>query len=408
LAGVLEDGQAWTEDNLSRLGETLVMLPEGDREVLKGLNIVRVVDIGGSDSRTLGQFGTTPQNVASIKLANIAFDKQTKQETMATIAHEVGHAVASFKRRMAIETFNRTLIRKNQEVAALDAADSTWDKARNIYKSKYALRKQLSAQYNALGDDATAAASDELYDKIEALGAEIKVLETQVNQLLDEREAYSMTVQKTQLAADAYGKELTATLVDQNNVNRVRGVAEDKKAFFEKSMSLTPKGVEEKDRLEAVNYSAIVKETGNSIVSFHKEMSNEKLAEDDVDALITPVNRQIERRKKEETQLRVTNPNNKLLDFYNTIVVAQDAYFKAAKAQAGVHKRKAIVQKFVDFVENNKDILPNITPYAAESWPHKPEEFYAEAYSFFVTDKPRLQKHSMKLYEWFEKGEYKS
>lgn len=405
LAGVLEDGKAWTEEELTRLGDTLMGLPEDDKAVLKDLNIVRVVAIGGSDSRTLGQFGTS-QNVATIKLANIAFDNKTKQDTMETIAHEVGHAVASFKRRTAIETFNKALIRQKQEAAIFDAADDTADKARNICKSKYALRKQLSAQYNALGDEVTAD-SEQLYGEIEALNVEIKALETQANQLLDERDVHLSTAKKTQLEVDAHGKELAATQIDQGNIDRVSGATENKKAAFEKSINLIPKAINEKDRLEAANYSAIVKETGDSIVAFHKDMLNEKLTEEDVDALIAPVNQQIERRKKEATQLKATAPNNELIGFYDTIVVAQDAYFKAAKAQASVHKRKTSVQKFVDFVED-KDISPNITAYAAQSWPHKPEEFYAEAYSFFVTDKKRLEAYSLALYGWFEKGEYKS
>ncbi len=57
------------------------------------------------------------------------------------------------------------------------------------------------------------------------------------------------------------------------------------------------------------------------------------------------------------------------------------------------------------FVEKNQ--IHPITPYAKKNWPHKPEEFYAEAYSKFLVTSTGLKKVSMKLHLWFKAGKHK-
>lgn len=71
-------------------------------------------------------------------------------------------------------------------------------------------------------------------------------------------------------------------------------------------------------------------------------------------------------------------------------------------ASSGQTKR---VQKFVDFV-TEKGIDP-ITKYAKDNWPGNPEEFYAEAYSLYLTDPKALKDKSGDLFDWFKGGKYK-
>ena len=56
------------------------------------------------------------------------------------------------------------------------------------------------------------------------------------------------------------------------------------------------------------------------------------------------------------------------------------------------------------FVQS-KGIAP-ITPYAAENWPHDPGEFYAEAYSMFLTKPNDLKTASKALFDWFKANKY--
>ena len=61
--------------------------------------------------------------------------------------------------------------------------------------------------------------------------------------------------------------------------------------------------------------------------------------------------------------------------------------------------------KFVDFV-TEKGIDP-ITKYAKDNWPGNPEEFYAEAYSLYLTDPKALKDKSGDLFDWFKGDKYK-
>jgi hypothetical protein len=62
------------------------------------------------------------------------------------------------------------------------------------------------------------------------------------------------------------------------------------------------------------------------------------------------------------------------------------------------------VQKFVEFVAL-KSISPP-TQYAKDNWPFKPEEFFAEAYSLWLTAPEYLKANSKPLWDWFTAGNY--
>jgi hypothetical protein len=89
----------------------------------------------------------------------------------------------------------------------------------------------------------------------------------------------------------------------------------------------------------------------------------------------------------------------------DTAEKAKDAAKKTADdtlAPSGENQR---VQKFTDFVTEQK--IDPISKYAKDNWPAKPEEFYADAYSLFLTDPLALKAKSEPLYDWFKKGGYK-
>ena len=406
LAGVLEDGKVWTEEELIRLQDTLIALPEEDKAVLKDLSIVRVVAIGSSDSRTLGQFNTTKDNTASIKLANIAFDNKTKQETMATIAHEVGHAVASFKRKTAIATYNQSVTDEKQEFSKYETANNISKEARSFFLQKHAERKLLAEQYTALGDIQTPDTL-KLLEEIETLDVAI----AEARKLMNDSQANTdvrVNILKEARTTIAIQKDaaLAETITSADAV-AIRENANSKKVTFESALKQVPTIIDEKEQRHGANYSAAVDAVGAAILRFHAQTDEKKLTEEEIDPLIEVVKQWVEKRNQEEAKLKQAHSKNTTVGMYFNVVQAQNAYFEAAKVQALAHDRKAVVQKFINFVNNNK-IDPNITPYALDSWPHKPEEFYAEAYSFFVTDKPRLIRHSKILFDWFEQGHYKS
>jgi hypothetical protein len=84
---------------------------------------------------------------------------------------------------------------------------------------------------------------------------------------------------------------------------------------------------------------------------------------------------------------------------------AKDAAKTAADDTLAPSGQTRRVQKFVDFV-TAKGIDP-ITKYAKDNWPANPEEFYADAYSLFLTDPAALKAKSSDLLDWFKAGKYK-
>ena len=109
---------------------------------------------------------------------------------------------------------------------------------------------------------------------------------------------------------------------------------------------------------------------------------------------------------------------------YASAETEQDSYLAAAEALHAANQavetaratqtasldptgaRSARLQKFVDFV-NAKGIRP-FTKYAQDNWPAHPEEFYAEAFSFWRADPAYLASSHPELKQWFDRGEHRN
>jgi hypothetical protein len=74
----------------------------------------------------------------------------------------------------------------------------------------------------------------------------------------------------------------------------------------------------------------------------------------------------------------------------------------AGPTRPGRSKR---LQAFVDLV--NKEKIQPLTEYARENWPAHPDEFYAEAYSLFLSDPTYLKGVAPKLFDFFDTGKHR-
>jgi hypothetical protein len=74
----------------------------------------------------------------------------------------------------------------------------------------------------------------------------------------------------------------------------------------------------------------------------------------------------------------------------------RDYYAVFSKTRNQSHR----LLNFIQLV-NSESISPGLTAYAADTWPHNPREFYAEAYAYFVLNPERLKKHSLALHQFF-------
>ncbi|MCF6283330.1 MAG: hypothetical protein L3J28_14195 [Candidatus Polarisedimenticolaceae bacterium] len=158
------------------------------------------------------------------------------------------------------------------------------------------------------------------------------------------------------------------------------------------------------DKAQAAAYIATIMVASSSIEDFATKTKSQTMSEDDVELLITAVQAKANERDKEKIALTTTNKSNPALADYASVEQKQNSWFEAAMAHSLAHRRSARVQKFVKFVVS-KNIAP-ITSYAAENWPHKPEEFYAEAYSMYFTKPNDLKAASKKLFKWFKDKKY--
>lgn len=140
-----------------------------------------------------------------------------------------------------------------------------------------------------------------------------------------------------------------------------------------------------------------------AITEFFTNTQAQDKDESTVDGLVKTTKKALGERDSAAAALQAKDAANKLQPACAPLEKAQNDFFYAAKAHALAHERTQRVQEFVKFVESKK-IAP-ITPYAAKNWPHKPEEFYAEAYSFWVAKK--LAAASADLDKWFTDGKYK-
>jgi peptidoglycan hydrolase-like protein with peptidoglycan-binding domain len=114
---------------------------------------------------------------------------------------------------------------------------------------------------------------------------------------------------------------------------------------------------------------------------------------------------------------------------FASAIQSQDAWFAAAqnrakaaialdasktklaqkkKDQAAVSdksgKKSKRLENFVAVVNKNK--IPPLTEYAKQHWPNEPEEFFAEAYSFWLNDPVYLEANARPLKAWFDAGEH--
>jgi hypothetical protein len=98
--------------------------------------------------------------------------------------------------------------------------------------------------------------------------------------------------------------------------------------------------------------------------------------------------------------------NNPALTILAPFDRTQDSLRKEVQTQARLPERVPKVQEFVELVNNAPAIDPKtISDYAADSWPHKPEEFFAECYSIWRMNRSRLPDRILK---WFDGGLYRS
>ena len=410
LAGVVDGSSTWTAPHLQQVIDALKLVPAKDRGTLKGVTLSRVTSLG---PETAGQFGslqsvtdTTVVNEATLKLADRAF-KHGAPKSHFTIAHEVGHAVATLPTRTATQTEHVATAETNRltDISNQALVDSNLavDEMNKTVKPLNDAAKDFNAARRS-GDKARIATAKATYEK--------RKKEYQAKRAATKapKAATRKATKKTKAAKAAQTKKERATrrtAISKKDLDKIDKRATGAAGPHKKSLAAAGKSVSalsEDDKQESADYVAAIKAASSAIEEFSTQTKDQAMSEDDVETLIAGVQAKLDDRTRKRSALSAKNKSNPALAAHTSVERDQYILFDAAKAHSLAHNRNARVQKFVKFVES-KGIAP-ITPYAMKNWPHKPEEFYAEAYSMYLTRPTELITATKLLNDWFKAKKY--
>ncbi len=407
LSGVEDGGATFTSAELDLVDKAISGLPVKDKTAIKGTKLVRVISLGAN---TAGQYsnnqvysGTTSTNEQKIELSNLAFDsKVTSEESIRLVTHEIGHAIADMPHRAAMTDVLAAGVKSNKLTDEANTASDEYNAVNDPYND--AMRESNTAvdTYNEAikGTDKEAIKSAKTdMDAKKAIVDKLKPKRDAKEKIYNDKDSAAKT-QKTVLAT----KEATAQS-KLANIDDLKNDAGTK--FTSMKATYTAAGtIINKDDPESKDYRAALTATEEAIIKFYDENVTVDVDEKTANSAKSVVEAAKDDRNTKRADLNKKNPKNTVVAATAALETSQDSCFTAAAIVAFNKSMSLSVKKFYDLVIS-KNISPGLTKYARDNWPHKPEEFYAEAYSYFVTKPKELEAHSKDLYDWFKAGSYK-
>ncbi len=403
FTAVKDDGTAtWSPAEISDVAAALKMLPPSDKPALKGVELIRVLSLGGN---TAGEFstggavskGATTATKPFLKLADLAFPKTAVQfyggtkgtvpASFQTILHEVGHAVEDQVFRAAQEPYAKAIIDLNATVDPLNASVAA---LKPLTEQRSDLFKQWQAAVKG-------AEKEGLRKKIEALDAKIKPLRA----TYDVRRAAYV---KAEGARDTKKAEVEKTKVSAATVQPLQADAAAKKTSAATAWTTAKAAVQAllpDEVSSSAAYTKAVEDTGTAITTFATDAAAKK---DTIDNLESTVLAAVTARDAARDALAKSTPGHKALGPLASAAAAQDAWLESERVYARARTRTLRLQKFIDLVTTNK--IQRFTQYSKDNWLLKPQEFYAEAYSLWRVDPQFLENNYKVVFDFFETGDY--
>ncbi len=404
FSAVRDDGTAaWRDAEISDVIEALKLLPPAEKDVLKGVELIRVKDIPGGFAGEFSSGGTSGADQttlvkSSLKLANGAFEAQkrfyggtkgTVPSSFNIIVHEVGHAVEEAKYRPLAEAYNVAAVKSN--------------KLSIPTRETFEEHKKLTADYAKLYKQYEAAKTAGDTTKADKLGKQLIELKKKVDAVLAKNLAAGKKSNPAHDAAEDAKKKMKKTLVDPKTIVKpLETDAAAKKVLATDAVAkIAPvrTALPQPEITSSQPFMDEIDKTTKAIETFAASAKDVKIS-----TLEEPVLTQIEARTKEAKKLAVAAPAHPALASMNLAADAQDAWFSAERTAARAPKRTLHLQSFVDLVTTNK--IEPFTDYAKKNWPHAPEEFYAEAYALWRTDPDFLSSNYKPVFDYFENGDY--
>lgn len=402
----VDNGDAtFTSAELELAEKAIAGLPAADKAAIKGAKLVRVSSLGSSAgmySNEQGYDDTTVTDEQKIELSDKAFATGvTPAESIRLVTHEVGHAVASMPHRKAETEAIKAGANTNKKINEQNTASDEFTTANDALNT--ALDDLQTAQDTLSNTDITdKAAMDAARKDVEAKRKITVPLKSQRTT----KEAKFKTAESATAAAQLVQQtKETAAGSTLANIDDLKTDATTKLAAMKAAYDAGKAIITGTDP-DSADYRAAITSVEDAVIKFYDDNAAVDVTESEADSAKSVAEAAIADRNSKRSDLAQKDPNNTTLTTLMPVETAQDSFFKAATVLASNKAMNLSVKRFYDLV-TSKGISPNLTQYAADNWPHKPEEFYAEAYSFFVTRPKDLEAHSKDLYDWFVAGKYK-
>jgi hypothetical protein len=408
FASVRDDGtETWKDAEISDVAAALAILPAADRPALKGVELIRVKTIEGDN--IAGEFssggGVTKGAIKitalpSLKLANLAFPptplkfyggkENAVPASFQTILHEVGHAVEKETYRAANAAYAQALIEVNKKAAPLHQSSEAHKKASDEYAALYKKWKAAEKAGNAALKSSLGQQLLALDKTVEALAAKNQVQAPEYEKAETTRKIKQAAVDKTQVPTATLGSFKTDAAAKRTAASGAL-----------KAARVALKTMSADEVAGSAAYVRAVEAASGAIASFAKDAA----ADGSIEDLEKTTLAQTAARDGARDALVAVSPTHTALTTLAPVATAQDAWLEAERALAWARQRTLRVQKFVDLVTANH--IEPFTAYAKKNWPHKPHEFYAEAYSLWLTDPEFLSTNYKVVYDFFQNGDYR-
>ncbi len=404
----VEDGdEKWSLADLKITNDAMKMIPAVEKSALKNLVIIRVKDLGG---KTAGKFSSSQGlenkinliNYSKIELEDSAFAGTDDLKKKQVVIHEVGHALASETLRKANTEQNLAQIEFNKKALETQASKKAGDDKQKEVDVAFGIYKKKEKEYN---DAATASAQTKIKPDLDRLLKIFRDKEAERDKISEKNKTQNKEAQELNKVLSGKKKVVEESKISNIDLAVIKASASTADSAHTKSLDTTKSKVTAamKQGAEASAYYSALEAASTAITDFYNQSKTQDKEEKVVDSLISTVNTVIKKRDRTAKKLNSKDSGNSLQPVTVGLEKSQNNFFKAAKSHSLAKNRKKRVQNFVEFVDSKK-IAP-ITDYAKDNWPQKPEEFYAEAYSFWVTKK--LAAKSAELDKWFTAGKHR-
>lgn len=405
IIGVENGDATFTSAELELVNKALSGLPVNDKAAIKGAKIVRVTSLGAVDasySNTQGYDDTSVTEDQKIELSDSAFGTKPADESIRLITHEVGHAIATMPYRVATAERDKEGLKSLKLINEANTASDEFTAANDENTAAVGENNDAFTELeeaNKGGDKDTIAAARTKMAAKKAAWDKAKAARAAKEAVYNTKKASSDTQEKVLATKEAASQAKIA------NIDDFKTDAATKLATMQSSYTAANSTINSTDA-DSADYRTSLTTAEDAIKKFYDENVTADVDEATAGSAKTIVDKAIEDRNNKRDALNKANPKNTVVSATAALETAQDNCFRAATMVAFNKSMNLATRRFYDFVIANA-IPSNLTTYAAQNWPHKPEEFYAEAYSYFVTKPTELETFSKLLYDWFKAGKYK-